>query len=255
VTENARVNRRVGAVLAGCAVAAFGLWFLISRHPSGSEIASSPVDGPAVARAPPAPVVAVAPDDARALAAALRAPLAAIDDADRALEEAAESVNFQQIVNPAKLGTAAGRAELLALLNRAEEAANLRLQIDARNVEQVRNAVEAAAIAPETRREFLARFDAQTRQTLESGVRLREMELRAVTAGRRMVGFMDGNDANFDFTDGAVKFRTESGQVQFTHYLSQTGQILRQEASLRSAADTARLQQRQLLQSLSNSAN
>jgi hypothetical protein len=61
---------------------------------------------------------------------------------------------------------------------------------------------------------------------------------------------MDGNDANFEFTDGSVKFRTESGQVQFSHYLSQTGQILRHEGSLRSAADSARQQQRQLLQSI-----
>jgi hypothetical protein len=184
----------------------------------------------------------------RALYLALSEPLGAIADSDRIVDQ--NSVELASLVQPAKLSSARGRAELRELLSRAEEVADLRLEISEQNLRRIRDAAQRAPVDPRVTSSFVVELDAQAERTRAVSEQLFETQRQAVVAGRRLLAFMEDSRAAYEVAAGSVSFRSAALQVQFNHFLSQTGQILKREHAVRTQEIAARRAQERLLYAL-----
>jgi hypothetical protein len=186
----------------------------------------------------------------RALYLALSEPIGAIAASDRIVDQNAESVELTRLVQPLELASAPGRVGLRELLSRAEEVAELRLEITEQNFARLRDAAQKAPVDASATRSFVGSFDAQAERTRVASEQLFETQRQAIATGRRLLAFMEDNRALYDVAEGGVRFRSAALQDQFSHYLSQTGQILKREQSMRNQVIVARQEQQQLLRAL-----
>jgi HAMP domain-containing protein len=203
------------------------------------------------ADAPPAPpVIAAANEETARLHAALGDAMSSVTDAERVVDESNASLDLEGLLQPKKLGTAAGRESLLGMLERAEEFSKLRRQVTGENLERVRTAALAAPVAPLVAQDFLQAFDVRAVETLRAADQLHEMELQAIATSRHMIAFMEQNQARYQLRGDSLMFSSQGMQVQYMHYLTQVGQMLQRQTRARGLAVAARQDQAQLVESL-----
>jgi hypothetical protein len=186
----------------------------------------------------------------RALYLALSEPMGAIANSDRVIDQSADSVELTSLVQPVNLASVRGREALRELLSRAEEVAELRLEITEQNFSRVRDAAQNAPVDAGTANAFVDGFDAHAERTRAASEKLFETQRQAIATGRRLLSFMEDNRARYELEGGRVSFRSAALQDQFGHYLSQTGQILKRERTLRMQVIVARHAQERLLYAL-----
>lgn len=176
--------------------------------------------------------------------------MSSVTESERVVDENVASLDLQSLMKPANLGTADGRRTLLSMLERAEEIANLRIQLTEQNLQRVRSAAVAAPVAPDVTRDFLQTFDAHAVATSRAAEQLRDMELQSVSTARHMIAFMAQNVPNYRLNGDALMFKSQGMQVQYMHYLAQVGQMLQRETRARGLDVAARQDQARLVQSL-----
>src|SRR5204863_7242961 len=103
---------------------------------------------------------------------------------------------------------------------------------------------------PTVTRAFIDSFDAQAKRASATSEELFEIQRQAIGTGRRLVDFMEDNRTQYESVEDGVTFRSAALQDQFTHYLSQTGQILKREAAMRAREVAARREQQRLYEAL-----
>jgi hypothetical protein len=229
-----------GALITGAVVAGAGVLLFASRE-RGAELAAPRIEVDLVEQLP----VMSAEPAPPAIPDLPQTPSSPLTRA--AIAELAASADLRGAMSSENSSTPNGRLASAKLLQRAEDSMIHAHDLVVQSVSVARAAADSAPFDPVEHDQVRADVGAATDRTLMLAGRLRDTRLRAISAARRMLVFMEENAGAYEVRDGEVHFDQASEQVQFSHFQVNASRVLGQEWLVRSETVDALAEQEQLL--------